>query len=323
VFNGVFAVPISVIDEYIKISTGDNLKVLLYCLRHTGHGLSAGEISRATGVPPDNVTTSIRFWEQRGLFGGNRENATDIIPSTVASPIEELSATSIDIKKAKVLLDRDHEFSPSEIADLINENKDVKYLFERYEELYGRPLKHNEQKALAVIIEEVGMKPEVALMLIEYCFSINKKRSDSIKKIAKSWIELGIDSIGDAESHIKQLKNYYSVESELVLLLEIKAIPDNKKPLFQKWLYEFNHSIKTIYDAYQKTLEKTGKLEYTYMDRILTGLNWDRVSGVNTSKKSAGTATSAKKIMPPPSFDLDELDKQIMEQYKAKQEQSQ
>jgi len=296
IFGGVFAVPHCVVDEYIKIATGDNLKVLLYCLRHAGQELSVGEISRATGIPPDNVTTSLEFWRQR-------QTTSEDVNAGAPPPV----------KSSPALIERDYDFSPKEISDTIKSSKDVDYLFKRCEELYGRPLKHNEQKALAVIIEEYGMKPEVALMLMEYCFSIDKNTTFYIKKTAKNWIEQGINSVVSAESEIKHLKEFYSAEGELKRLLNVREIPESRKPLFKKWLFEQRHSNETIYSAYQKALEKTGKLEYTYMDKILTGL----IEGTNKPAVSNVRAT-----MSLPSFDLDELDKQIMEEYKKQIEDS-
>ena len=229
----VFVVPNFVTDDYIKIATGDNLKVLLYCLRHAGQGVTAGEISRATGIAPDNVTSSLEFWGQR--------METDV--PMIQSPKESAETA----KKISTLLERDYDFSPKEISDTIKGSEDVDYLFKRCEELYGRPLKHNEQKAMAVIIEDVGINPGVALMLMEYCFSIDKTKPSYIKTVAKNWYAEGINTIADAEKKIKQIKEY---------AVEINKAKDSE----------------------------SGKLNQE-----------------NTA---------------PPSFDLDELDKQIMQEYK-------
>ena len=35
-WNSIFAVPSDVVDKYIKIASGSNIKVLLYFLRHCG-----------------------------------------------------------------------------------------------------------------------------------------------------------------------------------------------------------------------------------------------------------------------------------------------
>jgi len=330
IWGGVFAVPNSLIDNYIKIATGDNLKVLLYCLRYTGQVLSVGEISRSTGIAPDNVTTSIAFWEQRL----KDEAFIKDINATQSTYQQPTAIKDENVKASVELLERDYDYSPKEISDIIKSNSDVDYLFKRCEELYGRLLKHNEQKALAVIIEDVGMNPEVALMLIVYCFSIGKTTTGYIKKLAKRWIEQGVDSHELADERIKRLTEYNSVEGELKRLLEIKAIPDAQKPLFEKWLYEYGFSVEIIYLAYQKTLEKTGKLQYTFMDKVLTGLKEgvsvltedgkiEFASGVKNAKNKpdnnktiAGVKPAKTRVSDTPSFNLDELDEQIMEEMK-------
>jgi DnaD/phage-associated family protein len=198
-WGGVFAVPDSIVDEYIKLATGENLKILLYCLRYSGQGLSAGEISRATGVAPDNVTSSFDFWKQRGLF-------SDSPPPVTAESFTAEETPTMPDKTKLVMLERDYSFSPKEISDIIKDNKDVQYIFEHCEKLYGRSLKHAEHKALSVIIEEIGMKPSVTLMLIEYCFSVDKTTTRYIKAVAKDWVEQDINSVEAAEAHIRLIK---------------------------------------------------------------------------------------------------------------------
>jgi DnaD/phage-associated family protein len=188
---GVFAVPNSIVDKYIKSATESDLKVLLYCFRHSGQVLTEGEISRATGVAPAQVTVSLELCKK--IMNDNPTQS------------ENRSLSKESKAKAKVMLERDHEFTPKEISDTIKSSKDVENLFKCCEGMYGRPLKHTEQKALAIIIEEVGMKPEVALMLMGYCFSVEKTSSGYIKAVAKNWLEQGVNTISLAELHIKQL----------------------------------------------------------------------------------------------------------------------
>ncbi|MCL2633838.1 MAG: DnaD domain protein [Oscillospiraceae bacterium] len=304
-FDGVFAVPNSVVDEYIKLASGDNLKVLMYCLRHGGVSLSDGEIARATGVKIENVPAVMEFWKQRGLLYSGQ--------CTVDSGQLLTEKTTLKVKQA--VLERDTEFSPKEIADTVKSNSDVEYLFKRCEELYGRPLKHNEMKALAVIVEDAGMKPEVAVLLVMHCFDIGKTSPAYMKKVAKSWVERDINTCAGAETEIEVSKQYQGVEGELKRTLRIADIPDKYRDVIRKWLHDFSFSVEIIYEAYQISLEKTGKLEYNYMDKVLS--NW-HVNGVKTvrdiskvNEKQKKEKQSSKKA----SFDLDEWEKQIMDEY--------
>jgi DnaD/phage-associated family protein len=308
IYNGIFAVPTSIADEHIKAATGDNLKVLLYCLRHSGIGLSVGQISHATGAAPDNVTSSLEFWQQRGLFNLH----TDVFTPTAGA------------NHAAAALGCDYEYSAGEIADVINGSKDVAYFFERCEEIYGRLLKPNEQKAFAVIIEEYGMKPAVALMLVGYCVSVGKAHTRYIKTTALNWIDEGINTVALAEAHMEKMRVYNDKETELRTMLSVHRIPDSKKPLFKKWLYDFKFTPEIIYDAYQIALEKTGKTEYTYMDKILA--DWNKHGISSKADRLAHSQANRKKFDKPgrlgesegesPSFDLEAFNRKVMEKYK-------
>ena len=212
IFSGVFAVPNAVVDECIKIASGDNLKVLLYCLRHSGSGgqaVSAGEIARASGISVDNVESSLEFWQQMmGRFSLSTESACVSVPVPASVPVSAPSSPDSGVKKAKALLTRDCQFAPTEIADIVKSSKDIEYFFQRAEDLYGKPLTHSQRNSLSVIVEEINMSAAVALMLIEYCFSIKKSNMRYIKKVAENWIEKGIDSVPAAEQEYA-LANVY------------------------------------------------------------------------------------------------------------------
>ena len=238
VWSGVFAVPSAIVDDYIKIATGDNLKVLLYSLRHSGQTLSAGEISRATGIPPDNVTTSLEFWNK----------LISEAPAAIATPATVSSAPSP--KSKSDLLDRDYDFSPKEIADTIRGSNDVAYLFKRCEALYGRPLKHNEQKALQVITEDVGMSPGVTLMLLEFCFSLGKTNPAYIKKVAKDWCSEEIDTITKAEEKIKQINDNSAANATREKEVFLKPQKAPKARVSEKPSFDLNELDKQIMEEY-------------------------------------------------------------------------
>ena len=78
-WSSVIAVPGALIDKYIKIADGDQLKVILWLLRHNGRNYSAEEIAEGTGLSVSGVESSIRFWVENELL--SIEN--DILSSTL------------------------------------------------------------------------------------------------------------------------------------------------------------------------------------------------------------------------------------------------
>jgi len=183
-WGGVFAVPVSVADEYIKLAGADNLKVLLYCLRHAGADLSDGEIARATGVKQESVKTSVEFWEQRGLFAES-----------------EKAVAVTRIREAY----RDPLYAPSEISEIIKADNTIKYIIEQIVNKKGK-VTYTEQNTVMQIVEYYGMRPEVLLMLVEYSFSKEDRfKAKYIKTVALDWLDNGINSVDSAEKKIREL----------------------------------------------------------------------------------------------------------------------
>jgi len=227
IWGGVFAVPAAVTDEYIKLAGADNLKVLLYCLRHSGAELSDGEISRATGVKTENVKTSMEFWEQR-LFAKSRRISEDVKP--VQSP-------ALSVRKIEA--ERGFEYTPTEISEFIGGDEKIKLIIERIESKTG-PIKSAMARSLVRAVIDDKIKPEVLLMLVEYSLSKDKFSPAYIKTVAKDWVYLGIDSVVKAEARIKELN-----EAEK---LRIKPAKKEKKP--KKASFDIDELNKQIMEEY-------------------------------------------------------------------------
>ena len=59
-----FGVPCVVADNFLKLATGEQIKVLLYLLRCSGRDCSAEEISANTGVSVQEASDAVLFWQQ-------------------------------------------------------------------------------------------------------------------------------------------------------------------------------------------------------------------------------------------------------------------
>ena len=67
-FGQMFGVPNAVVDQYLKLSTPSQLKVLLYLLRHNGQQVEQSEISEALSVSDELVEEALLFWSQKAAY---------------------------------------------------------------------------------------------------------------------------------------------------------------------------------------------------------------------------------------------------------------
>ncbi|MCM1335456.1 MAG: DnaD domain protein [Bacteroides sp.] len=272
-WGSVFAVPTCVVDHYIKIADEKKLKVLLYLLRNTSVLLRSEDIAVMTGVSAADAEDALLFWENVGVVASHEgalvpagENPSQNEKST--APIASVSNDG-EKAAARVKLTAEPQFPPKEIASAVKSDEAVRYLFETFERLAGRPTKHSERNALMILVEEVGMPTEVAVMLVEYCFSIDRATPAYIKAAALEWCDSGIDTIGKAEERIKLLRARHTLEGRLRGLFgRTSAFSKSERELIALWagaaypdeLYE---------EAYDLCMKNAGRLSLKYMDTVL------------------------------------------------------
>lgn len=311
-WRSVFAVPSCVVDNYIKIASGNQLKTLLYLLKNSGAVLTATIISAETGVPEGEVAEALDFWEERGVIA--KDNGT--ITPAAAAPI---SSAPVTAEKPKSVSPRvalaETQFPPAEIASAVNGDRAVKYLFETFERLAGKPTTHAERNALMVIIEEIKLPCEVAVMLVNYCFEIKKATPAYMKTTALDWYISGIDTIGKAEERIRALKQRNTLENKLRVKFGMNsAFSAKQKEIIKGWA-EMELSDGLYDEAYDKTLNAKGKLNLSYMDGILRKWHEQGITDPaqlekqkNQKKQESSKGGS--------SFDISELEQSAYQRYK-------
>lgn len=311
VWNSVFAVPACVVDEHLKIAGGDHIKVLLFLLRNNGRDFSLNDISKGAGVTPDTAEEALIFWEERGVIVNNGGIIAPVQGEAAAVPTQPVAGSKA-VARAK--LTSDIQFPPVEIARTVNGDDAFRCLCTTFERLAGRPTKHSERNTLMVITDEIGLPSEVALMLVEYCFSMDKATPAYMKSVALDWVECGIDNIVKAEERITVLSMRNTLEGKLRSKFRMtSAFSKKQKEIIAGWA-EMDICEELIDEAYEKTLNATGKLSFPYMDSILR--SW-KEKGIS-SPEQAQQDKPAQTVMES-SFDINALEQSSYERYRKKE----
>ena len=141
-WNSIFAVPSDVVDKYIKIASGSNIKVLLYFLRHCGELLNDEIIATALSMNEEDVKDALSFWVQVGLLtmsdgvyspmqavpeAARPQEKEPVVSGVSASVTVPSGVTAKDAEFAavKAAALRSPEFSPAEIADTIKSDDKI------------------------------------------------------------------------------------------------------------------------------------------------------------------------------------------------------
>lgn len=321
IWNSVFCVPAVVVDKYLKLTGESDIKVLLFLLRNSGSEFSEKEIAEELHLTEEQVEESILFWKQRKIL--SVDELGEITPLiTVESNVykekaQELAETSSisDNNVHKVNLERTPDFPPVEIAKTVRASDEADYLFKHCEALYGRPLKHNEQRTLMLILEDACLPVEVALILVDCCFSIKKATPAYMRTLAVEWAESQINTIEKAERRMDETVNLNGAVERFRKMFEVNsAFSKQQKDMINTWVNRYQFSDEMINEAYQRTLNATGKLAFPYMNKVL--LSWQSKGIKTPSQISDDSKPKPAEKGENSSFDIKEIEQLMLERQK-------
>jgi DnaD/phage-associated family protein len=170
-----------------------------------------------------------------------------------------------------------------EIEYIVKNSPEVKYLLKTASSILGRSLGYDDHELLYSFHDYLGMSIETIVMMLEFAAKIKKTGRKNLEKMANSWAENGILTYDDAEKYVKKLEKINQEEQKIVSVIGIygRNPSEYEKKFVKGWAQLFNFSNELYTFAYSKTIERTGKMSMSYMNKILQ--NWHSL-GVKTEK---------------------------------------
>ncbi len=298
IWGTMFGVPGIVADNFLKLATGGQIKVLLYLLRYSGKICSLDEISLNTGVGPEEVEEAIMFWQQANvLTPQNSPEITTVRSIMSTQPLNEVRQTNQSTKTEPV---PNHKvnYSGSEIADIMKDSQDIRELFKIAEGILGT-LKNSQMNSIIWMYDHLGLKKEVIITLLTYCSSIEKTNTAYVEKIAADWAENDINSMEAAQDEIQRLSASKDFTERIMKLFEMNRRPTTKQDEFIKQWKKAGFSLDIIHYAYEKTLEQINKLNFDYINKILISWNDSGFKSADDVKKAESSFRKKKKDQNP------------------------
>lgn len=294
IWGTMFGVPGIVADNFLKLATGGQIKVLLYLLRYSGKMCSLDEISSNTGVLPDQVEEAIMFWQQANvLTPQNTPEITAVRPIMQQPSVSEPKEVSPSAIHGSVP-DHKANYSGSEIAEIMKESQDIRELFKIAEGILGT-LKNSQMNSIIWMYDHLGLKKEVIITLLTYCSSIEKTNTSYVEKIAADWAENDINSMSAAQDEIQRMTSSRDYTANIMKLFEMTRRPTTKQDDFIKQWKNAGYELDLIHYAYEKTLEQINKLSFDYINKILISWNDSGFRTVQDVKKAESGFRSKKK----------------------------
>lgn len=324
-WNSVFAVPSGVVDKYLKLASGNALKLLLFLLRHGGESFSADKLRTELNFSEaGELEDAAMFWVQRGVIRllSENEGQYSAAPEITKNVDEEIAKPAVQETQqaAAVLPKKESKIMPvsvssGEIASRILEDKGIKTLFDEAEKLYAHPLRQRENQTIISLVDHYGLPVGVSLMLLQYCKKIDKLTPGYISAVASDWAENDIITIEKAEERVHSLEKQNGIEERLREALDMKtAFTPSQKKYFRVWLEDWGFSEEMILLAINKTIEQIGNPKLNYTNKILE--NW-KTDGITTPEQAENPASAQKSNNTNSSFDKNDVMANILKKYKG------
>lgn len=265
-----FNVPNIIADKHLRLASGEQIKVLLYILRKASASVTADEVAKFLKFNISDVEDYLQYWVLTGILCENDNNSspsepTKYIPKETSESKEKIKP-NIDIEFSKP--------SPSEIAERVNESPEIANLFRELQQKLGKTIGYEGQCTFIMLHDYYGLSPEVLFMMVDYCVSVNKTGYSYMASVGKAWSEQEIDTIEKAAEKISSLNSVGKFWKEFAAETGIKNPQPTAKQItfIEIWIKEWKMDYPLIIKAYEEMAEHTGKLSFSYMNKILE--NW-------------------------------------------------
>ena len=306
IWGSMFGVPSIVADNFLKLASGEQIKVLLYLLRCSGKMCSSDEIAINTGVSVQEAEDAVLFWQQANVLSPQTMNAPQTIaPAIVMQPPvqqqpqqpEPLAQPAAVQKNPEPTPDHKLNLSGSEIAEIMRDSQDIKELFKITETILG-PLKNGQMNSIIWMYDHLGLKKEVIITLLSYCASIKKINTAYVEKIASVWAENDINTMSAAQDEIQKLSASRDYISGIMRAFEMTRRPTAKQAEFIEQWKNAGFNIELIHYAYEKTIEQINKLSFDYINKILLSWRDSGFASVQEVKNAESDFRKKKKNVP-------------------------
>ena len=155
----------------------------------------------------------------------------------------------------------------------MEESADVLRLMSETQSILGRTIGFDMQSTLLMLYDTYGLSVEVIFMLLEFCVHQSRSSTAYVAKLGKVWAEKEINTVELAADYIEkstEAEKTFSVLRELTGMSTPR--PTQKQTEYILSWRALGFEAPIIARAYDEMAERTGKISFNYMDKIL--LNW-------------------------------------------------
>lgn len=323
-----FKVPACVVSDYLKLSDGNYIKVLL-CILAGKRNITTDELSKLCGLSAQIVDDAVVYWCGLGVISNREHSETaastalpnaDETPKKFSKRNEPVSLVEA-VRPTKNVVDRKIvvNYTQCEIKEKAENDANLKQLINDIQSTLQFSINGKELGRLVELYELYKFDVPTILLAAEYCNTIGKRSIAYLSAVMVRWFEENITTYSEVEQAIIRAGDQKSFENKVLKIFGMESKPSKQQSEYiAKW-NNIGFSVEMIEIAYNKCMDTKNKLNFKYIDGIL--MNWSEGSiktpeQVYKSDEQFRAQYAAKKqaeeIQKDTSYDLDEFEEFAM-----------
>ena len=287
-----FPVPCDIVDKYIKLASGEQIKVLLLVMRDLSDKIDAAHIAAQLNIDVTSAEDALLFWVRCGML------------SRVETPDEKT--------EKKVVISTELPTREDVIARGMEDER-VRLLLREAQLKFGRTLKNNESRLLVSLYDDYGMDVSVILLLLQHAVAENKANLAYIRSTAAKWLKAGVENVSDGEALIADEAKSKLAFGIICRTFGIEQRMPSKKEIEYSnlWVNEWSMPPEMLKAAYDVCVDQKTKVSFSYIDKILEKWHMAGYKTVGDIKNEGTKAVSKNKTNDFAGFDLDAFEAKL------------
>jgi len=268
--QGVIVLP-EAVNSALSSAKKTDIIVLITLLSDVNAEVSA--VAEKCSVSEDAVEKAIAFWRGAGILSFEKEE----------TPVKEEKA----VEKPKKVGKREDlgalpSYSSSEIAGMVENDREVALMIDECERALGKMLRVGEIAKIIALRDYLGFSPDYITTLCTYCAQIGKNSVRYLETTAISLYDDGITDKETLEEHLRKAQQKHDLEVQIRSLFGMnmtRALTTREKKFIESWTQTMGFGIEVIKIAYEITIDKINEPSLNYANAILESWN---ASGLKT-----------------------------------------
>lgn len=262
--------PMEFINKYMISANATYVKVYLYGLAkcyEDGADVSNAAIAEALDILETDVSKAWRYWKKVGLV--HSEGKGTLVFDAMPQPQKKEDGERESAQSAETE-EKSKAPSMKEIFKAMDINPKMKETVSMAEHLLKKTLSQKEIATLYNFMQSYSMTQEMVLVLLEYCVTLDKTSFSYIEKVAESWYEQGIKTLDEATKVLNRVVKEGRMQKKCKKMFGLdRELSQTENGYIARWVSELSMSEAMIRNAYERTVNNTGKISMPYMNTIL------------------------------------------------------